>query len=543
MKFSKALFLTIFVVGFLLRVVGIGSTPPSITWDEVAWGYNAYSIGIDGKDEFGKFLPIQYIESFGDFKPPLYMYLAVLPVKLFGLNEFSTRLPSATTGSLAVALTYFLVKEIFRRDNERLALLSSFILAISPWHIMLSRAAFEANVAVFFIMLGIFFFLKATKQKSWLLLISIISFVLSTYAFNSARIVAPIIFIILFIVFWRKMLMEKKVVMVSGFVGLLLFFPLLAFLTTPQAALRFNEVNILSDISIINKVNQQVEHDKNAFWSKIIHNRRFTFGVEYIHHYFDNLTPKFLFIKGDGNPKFSIQDVGQLYVWEIPFLVIGALMLFRKKEGNWWIVPTMLIVGIIPAGFARETPHALRIENTIPSFQILTAYGLLATMSFTVVEYRKIPIRKLFIFCVSMVIVFNLIYFLHNYINHYSREFSGEWQYGYKEAVEYVKNNSNKYRKIYVTESLGRPYIYFLFFENYEPKKFRNEARVEREVLGFVHVKSYGKYEFVKKPSYKLREGGDVLFITTPGEVPGNAFIVKEFNLLNGKPSLVAFTL
>ena len=28
--------------------------------------------------------------------------------------------------------------------------MSAFILAISPWHIMFSRAAFEANVATFF---------------------------------------------------------------------------------------------------------------------------------------------------------------------------------------------------------------------------------------------------------------------------------------------------------------------------------------------------------------------------------------------------------
>jgi len=43
----------------------------------------------------------------------------------------------------------------------------------------------------------------------------------------------------------------------------------------------------------------------------MIHNRRFLYGLDYVQHYFDNLNPNFLFITGDGNPKFSTQTVGQ----------------------------------------------------------------------------------------------------------------------------------------------------------------------------------------------------------------------------------------
>ena len=57
------------------------------------------------------------------------------------------------------------------------ALAATGVLAISPWHIMLSRAAFEANVASFFIMTGIWLFLVAVEERPWLLLLSAISFV------------------------------------------------------------------------------------------------------------------------------------------------------------------------------------------------------------------------------------------------------------------------------------------------------------------------------------------------------------------------------
>src|SRR3989338_6879393 len=110
---NKILPLTIIVIAILLRFWMLGQNPPSLTWDEAAWGYNAYSLGIDGKDEFGRFLPLDYLESFGDFKPPVYAYLDVIPIRIFGLNEFAVRFPSALFGIFMVIITFFLVREIF----------------------------------------------------------------------------------------------------------------------------------------------------------------------------------------------------------------------------------------------------------------------------------------------------------------------------------------------------------------------------------------------------------------------------------------------
>src|SRR5579872_6487443 len=117
-RYYKVLF-CIVLFAFVVRFWQLGTNPPSLTWDEVAWGYNAYSLGIDGKDEFGSFLPVQYLESFGDFKPPVYAYLDILPVKVFGLNEFATRLPSAVAGIIAVWFTYFLVLRLFPKSKEK----------------------------------------------------------------------------------------------------------------------------------------------------------------------------------------------------------------------------------------------------------------------------------------------------------------------------------------------------------------------------------------------------------------------------------------
>src|SRR3990167_42996 len=535
---NKIIILIIFVIAILLRFWMLGENPPSLTWDEAAWGYNAYSLGIDGRDEFGRFLPLDYLESFGDFKPPVYAYLDVLPVKIFGLSEFAVRFPSALFGVLTVIATYFLVKRIFWKSKlkESYALTSTLILAISPWHIMLSRAAFEANVATFFIVLGVWLFLLSMQSKRWILLLSAISFVLSIYTFNTARIVVPILVLVLAFGFRKELLKGKKEVIIAIALGIILILPTVKFLISPQASLRFKEVNIFSDINVIKTSNQEIANDNNAFWSKLIHNRRLLYSVEYIKHYFDNLSPNFLFIRGDGNPKFSTQNVGQMYIWDIPFFVVGAILIFRRKEGYWWLIPLWLAIGIIPAATARETPHALRIETTLPTFQILTAYGFVQL-------YEKISKYRHLIYTTLYLLLFlNFLYFYHDYLAHYPKIYSGEWQYGYKKSIDYVKNSQDKYDYIQIANGLGRPYIYYLFYTKTDPSYFRNTAIIKREALGFVSVEKFDKYIFPKNYSYSLSENKKVLYINTPYNLPSGIKILKTFYLLNGEAILVAYT-
>ncbi len=541
---TKWVLVVIILLSSVLRLTQLATNPPSLTWDEVAWGYNAYSVGMTAKDEFGKFLPVTYIESFGDFKPVVYLYLTVISVKLFGLTEFATRFPSAFFGILTVLLTFFLGKKFFSTSSNATAygVVSAFLLAISPWHINLSRAAFEANVSTFFIVAGVTSFLSfiVNPDKSFLkkygLIISAICFVLSMYTFNTARIVSPLLVLLLALSFRKELWERKKEVMIGGVIGFLLLLPTLPFLLSPQASLRFKEVNIFSDIKVIETVNQEIANDNNVWWSKILHNRRFAYGQEYIKHYFDHFNPSFLFIKGDGNPKFSTQDVGQLYLFELPFLILGILLLIRKREGFWWIIPIWLLLSIVPAATARETPHALRIETALPTFQLLIAYGIVSI-------YQSLAWKKVFLALLGVVILGNVTYYLHGYYIHYPRDYSGEWQYGYKEAIAYTEEVKGNYDAICFTTELGRPYAYVLFYSKYDPAKFASESEVTRDSFGFVTVNKFDKYIFAGNVSEACEEKGKTLQVDLANKVTDKMNVQKEFPLKDGSPGLAAFTL
>lgn len=547
-KFLPIIF--ILILAAFLRFYKLGINPPGLTWDEAAWGYNAYSLGQTGRDEFGRFLPLNYLESFGDFKPPVYAYLSILPVKIFGLNEFSTRFASAFFGTLTIPLVYFLVKELFFNSQfenlsvrqtdlkiRNLAIIASFLMAISPWHIMLSRAAFEANVASFFLIAGVIFFLAGVRKKPCLLGLSAASFALTMQTFNTSRVVAPILVIFLVIAFRKNLWRVKKWSLFALLLGLVILLPVIPFFLTPQAKLRFKEVNIFTDSDVVVIANQEMVNDGNVFWSKILHNRRWGYLQSFLRHYFDHFNPDFLFFKGDGNPKFSTQDVGELYLWELPFLIGGMLLLIKKKPGYWWLIPIWLMVGIVPAATARETPHALRIETTLPTWQIITALGIIEFGNY-LSKQKKYISYALHVACYMLPII-SLIYFQHGYWRHYPAEFSGEWQYGYKPALEYIKSVENQYDEIWFTNSFGRPYIYFLFYLKKNPQEFWSETKISRDNFGFVKVEGFGKYHFFESKNALLTE--KTLYVDLPQNVPKGANIVKSFNLLNGEEILKAY--
>ncbi len=531
----KKVFLIV-LLAFFLRIVNVGNIPPSLSWDEVSIGYNAYSILKTGYDEHHRFLPLDAFAAYGDYKPPLAIYLTVPSIALLGLNEFSVRLPSVVAGTLAVFLTYFLVKELFKKSpfTYHVSFITSFLLAISPWHIQLSRAGFEANIATTLIIFGVWFVLKARENRR-LLFICWLPFVAAIYTFNSARYLVPFLGLALLVYTKNTFLLYKKQFVIGIVVSFILLLPILPHLLSKDARLRFTEVNIFTDSSIVQTSNERIAYDHNLPIGKIFHNRRIAFVRSYLNHFFDHFEPEFLFIHGDGNPKFSIQDVGELYLVELPFLILGIYWMFAKEKKNAWFLLFWLIAAIIPAATARETPHALRIEDSLPTWHLFIAFGIITLVS----KFRSINKKKIIVIGIIVFYIANFSYYLSNYYSHYAKEYSGEWQYGYREAIRFIQPIKNQYNSIVMTENIGRPYAYVLFYEQYNPEQFWKTVDASFDASGFYNVYGFDGYRFVKEGIGEAKS--KTLYILGPKDVPAGIRILKTITLLNGEPVLVIF--
>jgi 4-amino-4-deoxy-L-arabinose transferase-like glycosyltransferase len=539
----KCFLMVITVCALFLRTYVIAKDPPSLSWDEVSIGYNAYSILKTGRDEHGQFMPIAAFAAYGDYKPPFAIYVTVPFVALLGLNELAVRLPSALFGTATVLLTYFLVKELFTSQKKNkfsgaLPILSAFVLAISPWHVNLSRAGFEANIALFFVVLGAWILLT-TRDHSKRFYVAWIPFVIAIYTFNSARYFVVFLGIAVLICIFSTIKKHRKQFTIGVIIAAVSVLPIIPHLLSKESRIRYDEVNIFTDSSVVVTANKRIAREGNSFISKLVNNRRVGYARSFLIHFFDNLQPDFLFIKGDGNPKFSIQDVGQLYLIEAPFLVIGIFTMLSEYPSIALFLLYWLVTAIIPAATARETPHALRILNSLPTWQIFIAFGILSAYQFAGNAGKKINIKSIYGIVVIIFYIFSVIYYLHNYYFHFPKEFSGEWQYGYREALLSISKIQSRYDSIVMTESIGRPYMYTLFYTKTDPNVLFRTKKAWFDAAGFYHVDAFGKYRFGSTLPDSLEPG--TLYIWHANAVPVGARIIDTVKLLNGNPVLAIF--
>lgn len=541
---KKIILLTaIIIIAAVLRLYNIQHDPPSLQWDEVSIGYNAFSILKTGRDEHGRFMPYDTFVAYGDYKPPLAIYTAVPFVAVFGLTELGVRLPSALFGVATVLLTYFLVLELFRKRMdaaraEVLAFVTTGVLAISPWHVNLSRGGFEANIALFFGVLGVWCILKARESgRYWLW--AWLPFVGAYYTFNSSRVFTVLLTPALLIFSLESVKKNIRTFAIGIIVALIAMAPIIPHLLSPQARLRYTEVNIFTDLSVVETANARLAREPGNIIAKLVNNRRVGYAWSFLIHFMDNLQPQFLFVTGDGNPKFSIQDVGELYLIEAPFLAIGIIAMFIGYPAVAALFLYWIIAAIVPAATARETPHALRILNSLPTWQLFVAFGFLTSIAYVKNHTPKKIIANGFMVLVIALYALSVVYYLHTYYVSYPVEYSGEWQYGYREALRDIAPIASKYTHIQITDSIGRSYMYTLFYTRTNPNDLFRTVTSYFDAAGFYHVDGFLNYTFGGKLPVTLDP--HTLYVWDAGGVPKGARVLDTVNLLNGNPVISIF--
>jgi len=554
-----------------LRFVEIAQIPPSLNWDEVSHGYNAYSILKSGRDEWDKSFPIIF-KAYGDYKLPVYIYITVISEFLFGLNAFAVRLPSVLAGIGTVIFTYLFVKELFvyrgntltntQNDAERVALLSSLLAVVEPWSLFLSRGAFEANIALFFIVAGVYFFFRSFRSSNFLLLTSFL-FGLSVWTYNSARIFVPLLIVTLVLLFKKELLgvfkenrqLTSYILLLTSLFFLTMFYQLL----NPIGQARYGRVAIIDDGAIAQIIEARQNSSFGPLLTRLIYNRPTYFTQRFIENWGSHFTCSFLFFRGGSHYQFSVPGHGLLYLVNLPFFFSGLLILLKrvlKRDKASFFLLSWLILAPVPSSLTREAPHVLRSIVMLPIPMVLSAVGLVAVVNWL----NKIRIFKNKYKILYLIYFVFLAGFVENYLNiyfnDYKRIFSWSWQYGYRQVVDYIKLDYDKYDKIIVTKKYGEPHEFLLFFLSWDPGEYRNDPNLIRfNQSNWFWVDRFDKFYFVNDwnvpkeewQSFKLESGTSFncigqkcLLITSPENSPKTWSKLKTVYFLDGK---VAFDL
>lgn len=497
-KYQKIILAAIIILAIVLRLYKLSTNPPGLYWDEAVFGYDAYSILKTARDHHGHFMPL-FFESFGDWKMPVYHYLLVPSIAVFGLTEFAVRFPSALFGTITVATLFLIIKKL--SQNSNLALISSFFLAISPWHIQFSRGGFESTAGLFALALATYLAVLAIEKKKSLLFVpGGLLFVLSMYSYHAYRIFVPAFVIVLAFIYRKELTKIFTKVVIAAAIALILLIPLIRFSFSDEGKAR-----AISQTAFKKENFQQARLDFDQkskkpfrFMSKYLYQEPIYYAYVAAKGYVSHFSPTFVFAKGDQIGRHSQVDMGQIYLFEALFILVAIFSIKFTTVNK--IMLSWLLLAPIPATIVTPTPHAYRaLQMAIPLayFASLGAYQILSIKNLTIPKVLLVAFAAYW-----------FVSYLHLLFIHYPIKFAADWQDGYRQMVEKIKKNEASFEKVYVTNINQVPYIYVLFYQGYNPQRFIQLAG-DRD--------GFDKYVFISR-DVDIYDKGRILYVAPSWE-------------------------
>ncbi len=527
-----------------LRLFFLDSHIAALYGDEISIGYNAYSILKTGKDEFGKFLPLQF-ESWGDQKNPVYIYAVSLAEIIFGLSATAVRLPSALSGIAAVLLTFLLTRQITslvdpsiqnQKKYEKIALLSAALLAISPWHILISRGGYEANMALTLGLLGAYLFLRWLQSNAFRnLIFSNISFTLAMYTYYTTKLFIPLFILLLwsfgYFFLNKKTALYLKKLLIYFAVFVLFCMPVIYLALFSNGQARFARINIFSNPDVSQRViSMRSQSLLPPSITPLLINKPYIWFRDFLEYFTDNFSASFWYVSGDSSLRYSIGNHGMFYLFEAPFFLLGLLTLFQKNKKLFLFLFLWMTLAVLPTALVGKA-YGLRSLALLPVPLIFTSFGI-----FYLLHLAKAyaPPKIIQLTAASLIIIAFLS--LSNWLIRYLYIYPSYGYYWYDgmqfDAVTYPMLQSKNYKNIILTRYYGKTEMYYAFYTQLDPAEYQKCSRTKVLVAGAQMVQC-GQYYFgdinTKNKSFEdLNLPPETLVIGSPQADFGNETILAK---------------
>jgi len=451
----------IFLLGAAVRIALFGAHPGGINQDEAFAGYEAWCLLNYGRDSAGYAFPV-YLTAWGSGMNALESYMMMPFIAIFGLKTWVIRLPQLIMALLSLPVSYLTVRKL--RD-ERTALIAMALLAICPWHIMLSRWGLESNLTPAFFLLGFYFFLKASEDSRFLLL-SALMYGLSLYCYATIWPILPFLILAQTLFCLKKGLLKAdRYMLLSALLLLIMALPLLYFL-----AVNFG----------------LAEELRTPFFSipKLLYMRSEEFGIREIT---ENARLFFglLLRQQDGLAWNFCGSWGLIYFISAPFCIAGlAESIYRCKKKSAPLEALMLMqlaAGLI-LGFAVKA-NVNRVNIIFIPLVIFAAFGI--------AFFCSISGRKMRAFILALYALF-FIGFSAEYFGSYRYIIGYYFDAGLEQALEAAKEKGAD--KIYLPEDMLYPKV--LFYSRTPPDEFEESVEYELYPSPFLKARSFANFVF-----------------------------------------------
>ena len=516
---ENALFLALILVGAAVRLVWLGDVPLGLNQDEAAIGYEAWALLEHGIDRHGYRYPVHFV-AWGSGMNALYAYLAMPFIELLGLNVLAVRLPQALLGVAALFAMYDVGRRLVDR---RFALCALFVLAISPWHVMLSRWGLEANILPVFVLFAFALALRGLERPRWLVPAFIV-LALGLYAYGTAYVFVPLFVLGILAYGWRRHFADFRHWMVAFAAMALVALPIGLFLTVNLFKLPAIELPLLSIPRYTGEtrlVTESVFFSEDPF-GDLLRNAKSAFNILVVDGYrVDAQNGAAMFIH-NALPKF-----GYFYHWVgLCITLAGACFmawdLVSGRRPRNLLVAMWLGAAIVTA--MLTLPNLQRLGLVFFPLLLCAAYGLSSTATIAV---RWVD-RTTSVLRVATVayLVFSFAAFTRHYFMVYSG-YSFNAPPAYAQALAHVIAHAEPDDVIYVPEY--PLYTAILFYDRPDPRLYLNTVQIKNMDVKFQRPRSFGRYRI--GINAEAVENGEAFVVRAKNEAmfPTSTFDVTPF--------------
>ena len=474
-KTEKAILFLIFFLGAFARLYRFGSAPPGLNQDEAFAAYESWALLGFGVDSSLHGWPV-YLTAWGSGMNVLESYLLLPLLALFGVKTWVIRLPQLLLGLSSIPAAFLLGRRV---SGTRGGLCAAAVVALCPWHILLSRWALESNMAPGLLLWGLVFFCKGREDGRFLLL-SALCYGLALYAYSAIWPVMPLL-LGLMLLYARPRF--DRWLLLSGLILAALALPLLGFLAVNYGLLDEFSIGPFSVPKLVAARTGEIS------LANVSQNLRRALQI--------------LLRQSDGLKWNSPGSFGLFYPIALPFALLGLYELVRRLIASlrekrfdpavlllFWLGAGVLLSALVSVNVNRMNILLMPVALTIA----LGADTLLrlAGRGGKVGAALLLAILLVFFGC-----------FERYYFTDYTASLRGEFTEGWDEALNEALEHEGT---VYVTRALHYPKL--LLAAELSPRDFNETVDYERYPAQYLSPRRFGRFVYVSDDAPPFDEDG-----------------------------------
>jgi 4-amino-4-deoxy-L-arabinose transferase-like glycosyltransferase len=506
----------IIAVAALLRLAWLGSLPAGLSHDEVVKGYDAWSVLHTGRDQYGERFPLVF-RGIGDQREALMPYLIAAGEAVLGPTDLAVRLPAALAGIALVGALFLLGREAY---GARAGLVAAALLAISPWHVQVSRLAFRAGLLPLTTVLGLWLFLRALRRGRGMFIAGLV-IGLGLHTYLAARMFLPLLLVGLVAIYHRSLWRcagpdarwwRRPIVPLMAGVGVM--------------ALPLAVWGLLHPAEFIGHAAESAGHGGPL--QQV---------ADALGRYGAYVGPRHLLTAGDPYPVPSTGRFGLLYWPVLPFVLIGLVRLaVRRSRADllllWWLATYP-----IPSALTRGShPDWLRAACGIGVWELIAGCGVIAALDWLRARVPPMALRTGGVTLAALIAV-NAGWFFWDYTQRFPDRAAWAFTDGAREAVRLTAALEGGYDRVVLPAQVPAVHDVYLFYSRYDPGQLHRDALEDVAGPGeWADVRGFGRHR-VCDPALCC-SAGDLCLVR--GSWSGSGDVLAEVPDRTGR---IAFTI